>query len=54
MCAHGRWTGVCGSYWNYQDAFVVCRLLGYPATGMKLKTLLAINILALRLGTQLG
>ena len=34
VCAQGRWTGVCSSNWNYQDAFVVCRQLGYPATGM--------------------
>ena len=41
----GRWTGVCSSSWNYQDAFVVCRQLGYPATGMKIRTILAINII---------
>ena len=33
MCVQGRWTGVCHSSWNNQDAFVVCRQLGYPATG---------------------
>ena len=30
----GRWSGVCHYGWNYQDAFVVCRQLGYPATGL--------------------
>jgi len=34
VCVGGRWSGVCGSSWNYQDAYVVCRQLGYPATGM--------------------
>ncbi len=33
VCMDGRWTGICDSSWNYQDAFVVCRQLGYPATG---------------------
>ena len=33
VCMSGRWTGICDSSWNYQDAFVVCRQLGYPATG---------------------
>ena len=36
VCVRGRWTGVCHSYWNYQDGFVVCRQLGYPATGFYL------------------
>ena len=34
VCVQGRWSGVCGSNWNYQDAFVVCRQQGYPATGV--------------------
>ena len=34
VCVQGRWTGVCHSSWNYQDAFVVCRQLSYPATGL--------------------
>ena len=37
VCVQGKWTGVCDSYWNYQDAFVVCRQLGYPATGSYLR-----------------
>ena len=34
VCVQGKWRGVCGTNWNYQDAFVVCRQLGYPATGL--------------------
>ena len=35
VCVGGRWSGVCHSrYWNYRSAYVVCRQLGYPATGM--------------------
>ena len=33
-CHSGRWYGVCSNPWYYQGAFVVCRELGYPATGL--------------------
>lgn len=32
-CVNGAWKGVCDSNWDYKDAFVVCRQLGFPATG---------------------
>ena len=33
VCVNGKWSSVCQSYWDYKDAFVVCRQLRYPATG---------------------
>ena len=33
VCVNAVWSSVCQSWWDYKDAFVVCRQLGYPATG---------------------
>ena len=33
VCVNAVWSSVCRSSWDYKDAFVVCRQLGYPATG---------------------
>ena len=33
-CIHGSWNAICGEGWSYNDAFVLCRQLGLPATGM--------------------
>ena len=33
VCRNAVWSSVCDSRWDYKDAFVVCRQLGYPATG---------------------
>ena len=33
VCMNGVWSSVCQWNWDYKDAFVVCRQLGYPATG---------------------
>ena len=33
MCYNGAWTSLCYNGFNYQEAFVVCRQLGLPATG---------------------
>ena len=33
VCVNAVWSSVCHSWWDYKNAFVVCRQLGYPATG---------------------
>ena len=33
-CVSGTWKAVCDNSWYYKEAFVVCRQLGFPATGM--------------------
>ena len=33
VCVNRMWSSVCYHQWDYKDAFVVCRQLGYPATG---------------------
>ena len=33
VCVNAVWSSVCDSFWDYKDAFVVCRQLGYAATG---------------------
>ena len=32
MCVSGKWRELCYSGWGYQEAFVVCRQMGLPAT----------------------
>ena len=38
VCVNAVWSSVCHWSWDYKDAFVVCRQLGYPATGTLCRT----------------
>ena len=40
VCVSAVWSSVCHLSWYYKDAFVVCRQLGYPATGKTWRSLL--------------
>ena len=47
VCVNAVWSSVCHWSWDYKDAFVVCRQLGYPATGENdgVCSLLALSII---------
>ena len=44
VCHNQIWWAVSGSYWDYRDATVVCRHLGYPAD-CKLQQLIIVGFM---------
>lgn len=46
ICHNGVWGTICRSSWNYQDAAVVCRQLGFTSVGNN-KSILEYPILIL-------
>lgn len=37
VCVNGVWGGICGEFFNDEDAIVVCRQLGYTPIGKLLQ-----------------
>ena len=44
ICHNGVWGTICRNSWNYQDAGVVCRQLGFTSVGNRCSSIILYNI----------